>query len=608
MTRLLRDVLASACLLFASAPGCRQAVSLPMPDAMRAENLALSAVPSDPFVIRPASSGRIEFHLRDEQSQPVPDCPIDFSVITKAGGGTVATRLSTDRSLTDENGSTVLEVIVGDLDGSERSATFSVQAASQGASGVGVEIRVTANPYSVEILPVAAPDIISSGVIAKTKLYLYEETTCDKLDLGNPAAAPTRPLTHEQDPGASWAFVGISGEGSHAVVGLGLDVKSTLRVAGCLDLAGKSLLENQTMGATLVMDHLFPIPTGNYQLSSDITLAPVPQAAAAIQATWQEWARCARDPARLWLDCTIDALASTPNDPNDCVPAVGAEGMLGGQIEARRGAVISALTTPAAKITTTPCHDQVDSSGRTSVESVVDGLFSTSRDQLRALKLGVLASEIGTLLSTINIKSTMQISADAQPNTYLVDHGLTDLGFPVALSPISFKVVALGLPITSVSGLVATVRSGNIVLPPHAFTLRLGTSARFAFESTNLKSRNATDAAELIAKVFDLASLSDRGTVLTGCDALDAALSDMINQPRSSFASACRIGLDALATRLSRVFGALDGDDLDFSILWGTGSLPMASGVWKAEIRSGLGASSVSGLWSANSSTSGRTP
>jgi hypothetical protein len=56
-----------------------------------------------------------------------------------------------------------------------------------------------------------------------------------------------------------------------------------------------------------------------------------------------------------------------------------------------------------------------------------------------------------------------------------------------------------------------------------------------------------------------------------------------------------------LAKKLSDAFGNLDGDDLDFFFLRGTGSVPLASGLWKAEAISGLGNYSVNGFWSAQS-------
>jgi hypothetical protein len=340
---------------------------------------------------------------------------------------------------------------------------------------------------------------------------------------------------------------------------------------------------------------------------SEIGLAqPVPQAVAAIQAAWQEWSRCPFDPARLWLDCTIDALATAPDDPNDCAPVSEGEGPIGAELDARRGVVVSPLVTTPSKFPTTTCHDRVDPTGSASLEAIVDLLFQApaTRGQLSAMKLDSVPSEIGTLLSSIRIRSTMRISAGVEPNSYLIDHDITDLGFPVVVPAVWFKVAQLGLPVTSAHDLPATLKTDQtlqIQIPRHGFTLRLGTAARFAFEGDRLKARGADDAMSLVTKVFALANLSDRGALLTGCDALDAALSDRIDQPRGSLLDACQTGLESLAQKLSGAFAGLDGDNLDFFFLRGTSSVPLGSGLWKAEIHSGLGSYSVNGFWSAQS-------
>jgi hypothetical protein len=577
---------------------------------MRSEGLTLVIATPTPLVVRPAASGRIEFRLRDEQALPVPYYPVDFSTVPKIEGGMIPARLSTDRALTDQNGSTVLQVITDDLSEDNQPAAFFVTGRSMGADEVRVEVIVTTNPYSVAIAPVVPLDLVGAGTIARNHVLFYADSSCGALDLANLAAAPPRPYQeHEVDPGASWVVGGVSGQGNHAVVGLGLDASGVVRIAGCLDLAGSSLLEDQTITATLLMDHLLPSPTGSYQVVSDIGLGPpvpVPQAVLAIRAAWQEWSRCPYDPARLWLDCTIDALGTTQDDPDDCMPVGGAEGPLGDQLDSRRGVAVPANATSAATGPTTPCHDRMNSAGNASLDYIVDGLFGTGtyRGQLGAMKLGELPSEIGALLSAIHLQSTMRISATVQPNSYIVDHDLTDIGFLGAATPVSFNVAMLGLPVTSAHGLLANLKTGQISIPLHGFTLRLGTVANFAFEASGLKSRGAADAASLVGRVFDLATFPDRGSLLTGCDALDAALSEQIKQPRGSLVVACRRGLDALTQKLSGAFGNLDGDGLDF-FLQGTGSVPLVTGIWGTEIRSGLGSYSVSGYWSASSTSGG---
>jgi hypothetical protein len=326
------------------------------------------------------------------------------------------------------------------------------------------------------------------------------------------------------------------------------------------------------------------------------------------------------DPARLWLDCTVDSLVTNgSNDPNDCVPVAGGEGPLGAQLEARRGTALQS-TTVTGKRPPTSCRDKIDSNGKSSLEAIVDALFDSSRSPLDAKNLSGFPDEIATLLSAFHLNSTMGIAADKQPNSYIIDHALVDISFPQS-STLLLKATTLGLAVPSAHGVLASVQYGYLKIPPHWFTLRLGTAARYAFEDSSLqKARGMTDATQLINAVFGLARLSDRGRLLTGCDALDAALCDQVKESRGCLLGACRTGLVALAQKLSGAFDSLDGDGLDFYL---TGSAPLAdsngdgradslglvrsstglaaSGLWVGQILSGAGSCGVSGSWAASS-------
>jgi hypothetical protein len=581
------------------------------------------------LTIRPTSSGRVEFQLRDEQDQPVPDYPLDFSIaMENVDGGAIHARLSTDRSLTDGKGSAVVQVIIEGLASDNRSAEFFVQAATQGAATASVYVFVTTDTYNVEIVPVAAPDLVRAVNVARTQLFFFDQLDCNAIDLTNPAAGTVRSRTlPDVVAGASCIVPGVSSEGTHAVVGLGLDTGNVARVAGCLDLPGSLLLENQTLSATLLMDHVLPVPTGTYAVSSDIPFPPpIPGPIALIQSTWQEWSRCPMDPARLWLDCTIDALVTNgTNDPNDCVPVEGGEGSLGGLLTARRGATLLSTSATGTTKPATPCRDQVDNSGKASLESTVDGLFGGSRSALTELNLASISAEIGDLLSTIHVTSSMSITPDRQPNLYLVDHTLLDVGFPSAVSPITLTASALGLPEPVAHGVQATLSPGRLVLPRHGFTLRLGTAAQYAFESTSLqKLRHAASATELVNAVAALARFSDKGSWLTGCDALDAAVCDQVGSPRGCLAGACRTGLGALAHKLSDSFSNLNGAGADFYLLGAapvvdlnndrhadaigirSSTVAVGTGLWAAEVASSLGSFGVSGSWAASGTVVGR--
>ncbi|HEX7498992.1 MAG TPA: hypothetical protein VF524_01680 [Polyangia bacterium] len=571
LTRIVPSAFCLFCLLAAiAATGCRRETPSPLPDAAVASGLTLSAEP-DSLVIRPGSSGRIKFLLRDELGLPVANYPLDFAILDDGSGyGTTGAQLSSSQGLTDGNGSAVLEVIVGSLSSDNRPVSFYITATYQGSASTQAYITVTTNAYSVEILPVPAVDLLGSTSIVSTKLLFFDDTTCGDLDLTNLNAAPTRPRSTPQHPVAAnstWVFSGVAASGSHAVVGLGLDSNTFIQIGGCVDIPGSSLIESETIRAILFMDRLFPVPLGTYQVKSDFAVAPAPAGlGAAIQSAWRQWTRCPLDPARLWLDCTLDALATDPaKDPLDCIPMSGAEGELGDRLLPRRGQVVAPDSGATASAADTPCRGPTDSAGNASLEAIVASLFSGTSGQLSGAKLDALPDEIATLLANFRVDSQMTITASgADINSYTVRHDLLELTFPSALTSTSFKAQALGLPVSSVSGILATLKAGQLSIPSHGFTLRLGTAARYAFEATSLKNRGAQDAGNLVKAIFALAQKIDQGNVLSGCDALDAAVCDELNQSRPCLLDACQKGLAALATDLAAAFDSLDGSGLDF--------------------------------------------
>ncbi len=519
--------------------------------------------------------------------------------------------------------------MVGNLASDNSPAAFSVTATYQGSATAQVDVLVTTNAYSVEILPVPAVDLLGSTSIASTKLLFYDDTTCGELDLTNLNAAPTRPRSTPQHPvvaNSTWVFSGVAASGSHAVVGLGLDSNNFIQIGGCVDIAGASLLESETIRATLFMDRLFPVPMGNYQVASDFKLTPAPSGLGAIQSAWGQWTRCPLDPARLWLDCTLDALATDPaTDPLDCVPMPGAEGALGDLLFARRGTVVAPAAGTSPSTSDTPCRALTDGDGNTSLDAIVTSLFSGTSDQLQGTKLGDLPMEIAALLDDVHLDSSMAITAADDVNGYTIEHDLLGVTFPDALAPISFKTTDLGLPVASVSGILATLKAGQLSIPSHGFTLRLGTTARYAFEATSLKSRGAENTGTLVNSVCALAQKSDQGSVLSGCHALDAAVCDQLGLSRLCLFDACQNGLAALASGLAKTFDGLNGNSLDFFLSGSTpvvdvngdgladalgqggraGSVSAGPGLWSATFDAQGGGYVIYGSWSASKVASG---
>jgi hypothetical protein len=542
-----------------------------LPDAGIPAGLTMDVSPPT-LVIRPGSSGRALFSLRDANGAAVPNYLLSFTAVDEKGNpAPLDARLSAPQVLTQDDGSAAIEIMLGNWAGESMPISFAVKASCAGAVTAQVDVMVTTNAYSVEVVPVAAEDLLGTGAanVKTTRFLFYDDTTCGELDLTDLAkltSGSARPRTpHTVAAYASWFFSGIAGTGSSAVVGIGLDSNTFPQISGCVDIAGSSLSESQTMLVTLYMDRLYPIPRGKFNVSSDFVLTPAPTALGPAQSTWAAWSRCGLDPARLWLDCTLDALSTTASDPLDCIPIEGAEGALGASIVTRRGTVVAPVSGATSSGTGTSCRASLDKSGNRSLESIIDGLFASARAQLQASKLDTFSDEIASLLGEIRLDSQLSVTDADSINNFLVDHSLVQITFPGAIAPISLKTASLGLPYASAQ-VQATLKAGQLSLATHAFTLRLGSTTRAAFEATSLKSRGAEDAGSLVKAVFGLAQWKDNTGTLTGCAALDAAVCDQLKQARGCLSNACQSGLTALASKLDQAFDGLDGDGFDFKL------------------------------------------
>jgi hypothetical protein len=599
--------------------GCQVSTPMPVPDAALAGGVTLLATPSPPsqLVIRPGSTGRIRFEVRDEANQPLVEYPIEFAIkgAGDGGEGTAGAKLSTQRCLTGPGGVAVVEVMVGALANGASLVSFQVEATCPGAPKQAVEVLVTTNAYSVEILPVPADDLLGLASVATTRLYFYDNFACGNIDIYDYSASITQARApHPVDLGASYVFKGVAATGVHAVLGLGMDSAGTVQIGGCVDVPGVALLEPEIVRATLLLDHLFPALSGTYRVASEFHLTPAPAALPPILTAWQQWARCPFDPARLWLDCTIAALAA---EPNTCVPVASKLGVLGNLLLSSRGTVVPPLAGTTSSATDTPCRGATDSNGNTSLDAAVDALFSSARTALAELNLGGFPGEIMTLVNAVRLDSQMTIAPAGDPSSFWLDHGLVAVTFPNAIVPstlaaASFTISDLGLPLPTSSGALATFKMGQFFVPSHGFTLRLGTDALYAFEASSLALRKVAGSRGLVEQVFALAKSSDQTTPLTGCAAMDAVVCSQIKRSRGCVAAACQSGLVALTANLAAAFKGLDGDGLDFSLY---GSAPVidldadgradalgttgAPGLWSADIAARGGSYVAYGSWSA---------
>jgi hypothetical protein len=556
--------------------------------------LRLTATP-DSVAIQPSQSKDVAYRLTTQEGKPVPGRVIQFSIVDDPGtpGDEAAgATLSFDRAVSDSDGVVTLQIIAGPTP-----TMFRVRASAPRAPEVEVTVFVTtATLAPVELVPLLVDPPVPGQELTTVRLYVLDGDGCAGVRSDN---LPTSgPFVRTIPSDSTALFSTVFTEQAHQLVALGLDAAGVARASGCVDLAGSLLLVDVPLRVVIPL-HLFrPSPEGRYEVSSELQL-PGLMSAALVTDAWKEPGQCPLDPARLWLDCTIDALASSDSDPLDCHPDEN-EGELGNKLLARRGVPLA--MPPMAR-----CRDKLDAGGHPSLEALAAALFPSPAPPL-VQGLPSLSEEAGRLLDTLKLRSILTIEPTSTPDHHQIDHRLVAAGFPSAL-PGTIDLVGIGAPALEARFVSGTVHESELALGTHAFTLRLGSTARLAFARASLVPRGGpVDAAEFVTALYGLASRNDNGTILTGCAALDALLCADVGERRGCLATACTDGLTTLRQRLDAGFVAMDGDDLDF-VLGGTGTIfdsdgdgvadGLSAGIWSGEVRGRGGPSVVTGNWTA---------
>jgi hypothetical protein len=555
------------------------------------------------IAIPPFGSREVVFQMVDEQGAALPDRVLQFAIVDdpmtprdEARGAT----LSLDRSVTGQTGTVVVQIIAGSP------ATFRIRATASRARAVEVVVFVTTSKHSaVEVAPVVEDDVGLGPPIATVRVHVISSKTCAGL-AWNALPASTYPV-QTIDASATARYASLSVDENHAVVGLGMDAADLLRAAGCVDFHGAALIPEQIVRLLLPLHGLVVAPEGIYAAITRLELPEMLKDAAAIGAPWQELSACAMDPARLWLDCALDALHSDASDPLDCRPSASDNTTpLGLPLELRRGR-------PQG---TNSCRAVQDSAGRDGLELLVQGLFPSPPSTLLA-DLPTIAAEARQILNELNLESTLVIKQGAQPDEFTVDHRLRIAEFPLEASAVRVNLLWLGAPVLEAQAVPAFLRNNDLTIGTHGFTLRLGRAARVGFTHTSLRSRGVpADIAGFVNTLFALAVHNDKGSMLSGCAAFDAVLCREAGASRGCFMPACQEGLAALARRLDTGFQALDGKDLDLFL---SGSVPVVDGdgdgkadalgvlppsatvpgLWSGELRTQTDRYSLTGNWNA---------
>jgi hypothetical protein len=543
---------------------CSSRAPLPLPDAATQEAFSITAS-SDTVAIPPFGSRELVFQLRGPRGEAVPGVVMHFSILDDADSPTSGgAQLSFSTALTDGDGAVTLEVIAGNGASEQKPLKFKVEASAGDIYPLDIPIFVTTGALaSVEVMPVFTGILPIDNYSTGTNIYFYDDTSCDSVSPAHPAV-PMRGIRPVPFGEPSTTFTSVVASGVHAVLGLAVDANLKVVAQGCSDLLGASLSSGQPMRVQLPLAWIYPSPAGRFHALSRFSLStPLPGTVSA-QEKWKDLSNDTCDPARLWLDCTIDALvAPSAEDPLDCQPGAGGEGPLGVLLADRR----------ATSGASAPCASQLDGWGRPSLEAKVYALFPTA--SLDALHLGTLPDEIGSAMTSLTVHSTLTVTATDSPNGFNIDHELTAIELPNAAIHSLLTMADLAAPSPEAGFVPGVSRAGQLSLGLHGFTLRLAAAARSTFAASSLAPRlgaDVADAGTFVEALLKLATQNDSGTVLQGCDALDSLLCAEVEQPPGCVRAACLLGANALIQRLDASFSALDGQNLDFFL---SGSAPI---------------------------------
>jgi hypothetical protein len=538
-------------------------------------------VASDETHVKPNESRLIVFTLRDALMQPVAGRVLKLSIVdaAKARGAT----LSVDGGLTGPTGEVAVQVIGGEP------TEFVVRASAQ-AAPMDREVRVRVTPQEIGQLAVM-PEVTGGGAsVALVRIAIFEETRCATVPRGKPLA-----VGRETTLGSEASFGAVSAVGGHAVFGQGRDAAGVLVVEGCVDLSGLSLRGDTAIHVTLPLFPLEHTAVGQFSAISQLRFVQdVPPPLHDLREAWRQLEACELDPARLWLDCTVDALGpATATDPLDCRPSAMDEALFDGKLTARRGLVVP--QTPAGF----SCRQAVDASGRVSLEKQIVGMFGAAQGQMVLSDLKAISAEGAKLLDSFSLFSRLDVTSTSQPGRLQLDHHLTGFELVVGTEAVPADLFKLGAATPTARFVRADATRSDLTIERHGFTLRLGSLSRLAFLRGSLFRRGfPEDTTKFVSGVFGTASYSDSVATHKGCAALAALVCPLVGGADGCLVSACEKGLLALGQSLDDAFSALDGEDLDFFLQGSAplldpdgdgradiGFLPTSPGVWGSSLR-----------------------
>ncbi len=561
--------------------------------------------PSGPLLLRPVPESRVLglgesatllFVLKDAREVPGSGQLIRFRIAGEGDNPSKGATLNVSEAVTNTTGSVSLALQAG------VAANFFVEATTPRADPVRLPITVQAATLAdVIVVPIIDPN---APRLSALTLSLHDGQRCAALKLEPPFVlpVPVRPIQSLSAQTAAHTFTALRTDESHAAVAIGRRQDGVARAIGCVDISGKQLSAATAVRVYLPLTAFYPMATGNYALSSEWEFAPLPDAVTEIAEAWREQARCPLAPSDLWLDCTIDALSNSVDDPLDCRPGID-EGAIGLALQARRG---------TADVSS-GCAGRRDKNEQPSLEALVfDTLQSNPIAKALVAKLPALSDKVEHMFDRVRFTSLMEINADGpQDSVARTHHRLVSAEVAVGADLERVILNSLGLPALE-SRQIPTIRTADrVTFNAHAFSVELGSILRYAFVSRALRQANVADSIDnltmRIAEGLQLQSTK-------GCEALDRLLCGELVKAPGCLQDACARGLQAWTATLSDGFLALDGEGADLTmngsaktddtnadfIVDRLGSLiagGLPPGLWDGLLRTRSGNHVLNGLW-----------
>jgi hypothetical protein len=513
--------------------------------------------PSGKLFLRPQPESRVlglgesatlVFVLKDAREISASGQLVRFRIAGEGDNPGKGATLNVSEAVTDAKGSVSLVLQAG------VATNFFVEATSPRADPVRLPITVQAATLAdVVLVPVIDP---KAPPLSALTLSLYDGQGCGSLKLEPPFSLPLpmRPVQSLSAQTVAHTFTALRTDEIHSAAAIGRRQDGVARAVGCVDIAGNQLSAATPVRVYVPLTAYYPLARGNYALSSEWEFAPLPNAVTQIAEAWRTQAVCPLAPSDLWLDCTIDALSESIDDPLDCRPGI-AEGAIGLALLARRGIADAA----------SGCAGRMDKNEQPSLEALVfDTLQSNATAKSLVAKLPGLADKLEHMFDRVRFTSVMEILSDGpQAPAARTHHRLVSAEVAVGADLERVLLNTLGLPALESRQIPTTRTADRVTFNTHAFSVRLGSTLRYAFVSRALRQANVADSIDnLTMRIADGLQLQNT----TGCEALDRLLCGELSRAPGCLQDACTRGLQAWTATLSDGFLALDGEGPDLTM------------------------------------------